>query len=236
MKQKMFVPENETSYTFEDYSELRIEFDEILKGFGYNSDQSYIDFPRPDIQIQNSSALKEQMIKGIQSVSLTSEASKREFLVSPVLWQVINYIPVRIRLGYSLNISNALQGAIDYYIESADKVLILQMKQGDMQKNFNQLVAQMIALDQWMAESPEPSSIYGAVSMGEVWQFGVLDRQNKFFTKDIAIHTLPNDVDQLLQILIGSLTRSPFEVLETSDRTSDNNHDEPPEFWNGDME
>lgn len=76
-----------------------------------------------------------------------------------------------------------------------------------MQRGFTQLAVELIAVDQW---SPLSSSkIYGTVSVGNIWQFGVLHRETKQIVQDINLYRVPTDVEDLLRILIA--------ILESSD-------------------
>ena len=65
----------------------------------------------------------------------------------------------------------------------------------------------MVALD--MYASAESSCLYGAVSVGDVWRFGVLDRAGKTITQDVSQFVVPDSMDDLLAILVGILLNSP---------------------------
>jgi hypothetical protein len=45
--------------------------------------------------------------------------------------------------------------------------------------------------------------IYGAVTLGDIWKFGTLDRKKKHIIKNIHSHTIPEDTEQLFAILMG---------------------------------
>ena len=47
--------------------------------------------------------------------------------------------------------------------------------------------------------------MYGAVSIGNVWQFGILQRQNKSILQDLNLFRVPMDVEDLLRVLIEIL-------------------------------
>jgi hypothetical protein len=44
---------------------------------------------------------------------------------------------------------------------------------------------------------------YGAVTMGDVWRFGTLETARNLVTQDITLYRVPDDLDQLIRILIG---------------------------------
>ena len=47
--------------------------------------------------------------------------------------------------------------------------------------------------------------IHGAVSIGKVWQFGRLDRQDKIVVQDLHLYRVPEDLKDLMAILVGIL-------------------------------
>ena len=71
-----------------------------------------------------------------------------------------------------------------------------------MTRGFTQLAVEMIALS--MVEDA-PSKIYGAVTMGSLWVFGILDRDRKLITQDIDGYQVPSGIEELVSILVGIL-------------------------------
>ncbi|MFN7661014.1 MAG: hypothetical protein ACK5P3_23330 [Dolichospermum sp.] len=63
-----------------------------------------------------------------------------------------------------------------------------------------------IALDQWV-EGDEPI-LNGAVTTGDIWQFGSFQRENKLITQDLMLYRVPTDLEILMQILVGTLTQN----------------------------
>lgn len=52
---------------------------------------------------------------------------------------------------------------------------------------------------------PESQPILiGAVTMGDLWQFGRLDRTARWIIEDINSYRVPEDLETLLRILIAS--------------------------------
>jgi hypothetical protein len=47
--------------------------------------------------------------------------------------------------------------------------------------------------------------IYGAVTMGTIWIFGILDPENRCITRDISSYRLPDDLEELVKILVRIL-------------------------------
>jgi hypothetical protein len=73
----------------------------------------------------------------------------------------------------------------------------------DLERGFVQLAIELIALDQWI-ESDQPI-LYGAISTGNIWQFGRFDRQTRAITQDLDLYRVPADLNDLLRILINIL-------------------------------
>jgi|GEM_PF-3587930 len=53
--------------------------------------------------------------------------------------------------------------------------------QADLSRGFSQLAAELVALDQWIDSSQ--AEIIGAVTTGNIWQFGVLLMKNMYSNK-----------------------------------------------------
>jgi hypothetical protein len=48
--------------------------------------------------------------------------------------------------------------------------------------------------------------LYGAVTTGDIWKFGKLQRQQRQIEQDINLYRVPADLGELLGILVGILT------------------------------
>ena len=51
----------------------------------------------------------------------------------------------------------------------------------------------------------EQDIYYGAVTIGDVWRFGKLDRVNQVVTQDINLFKVPDDLDDLAKVIVGIL-------------------------------
>lgn len=56
-----------------------------------------------------------------------------------------------------------------------------------------------------LAQVEEQNILYSAVTIGDVWRFGKLDTKEDQITQDISLYRVPDDLEQLTQILIGIL-------------------------------
>ena len=105
-----------------------------------------------------------------------------------------------LRIEYPLRINNKLQGNLDYFIQSEQNLIVVEAKRDDLTRGFTQLAVEMIAVS--MLEDA-PKIIYGLVTMGDVWVFGILDVASRKVTRDMTSYTLPNDVEEIIKILVG---------------------------------
>jgi hypothetical protein len=193
-------------YTFRKYFELRFAPADILKELGVNLTRGTIDWPISNNQITRLVDLKERLEEAIQRVSLTSEAARREVLIAPILLEVAHITESKINIEYPIEINQFLRGDLDYYLQSQYQVLVVEAKHADLTRGFTQLAVELIALDQWI-EGEEPI-LYGAVTTGEIWQFGSFQRENKLITQDLMLYRVPTDLEILMQILVGTLTQN----------------------------
>ena len=190
-------------YTFSDYFELNYPTKEVLEEFGYAYCFEQLCLPQSARVIAPLAALREMYIRKLPHISLTSEAAKREFYVAPLLLELLNYLSFEINVEYPLDAGENLSGNIDYFMTSANNMVILEAKKGDMEKGFTQLAVELIALDKYL-ETPQPD-LYGAVTLGDVWRFGILERATHRLKKDMNAYTLLSDLEQIVSILIGIL-------------------------------
>jgi len=192
------------TYTFRKYFELRFAPADILQELGVNLTRGTIDWPVSNNQISRLIDLKERLEDAMQRVSLTSEAARREVLIAPILLEVAHITESKINIEYPIEINQFLRGDLDYYLQSQHQVLVVEAKHADLTRGFTQLAVELI--DQWI-EGDEPI-LYGAVTTGDIWQFGSFQRENKLITQDIMLYRVPTDLEILMQILVGTLTQN----------------------------
>ena len=190
-------------YTFKDYFELSNPIEEIVKELGYSYSLGILNLPKNEnINIESIKLLKENYYKVLPKINLNSEAAKREFLIAPILFEIAKETDSKINLEYPINVDDKLSGYLDYLIQSKQKIIVIEAKKGDIDKGFNQLAAELIALDKY-EEEEGGECLYGAITIGEMWKFTILDRKSKHITKDIHNYTIPDNVEQVFAILMG---------------------------------
>jgi hypothetical protein len=135
--------------------------------------------------------------------ALNNEMARREFLIAPVITEIIMYTQSLVRVEFPLAVNDQLKGTLDYWLEGKHGFLVIEAKNGDLEQGFVQLAAELIALDQWL-QDPVPH-LFGAVSVGSVWQFGILQRVEKTVIQDVSLFRVPMDVEDLLRVIIAAL-------------------------------
>ncbi|MGD1950616.1 MAG: hypothetical protein ACFB14_13360 [Leptolyngbyaceae cyanobacterium] len=189
--------DKDTNYTLQSYFELPHDTDEILAEFGYA--QERITLPKTTAELDSLKRCIERVLPHVQQ---PSEVAKREVLVAPILTEVATVCNQTLRFEYLLKVNNWLQGSLDYLIRAETQIVVVEAKRDDLTRGFTHLAAEMIALG--MVEGA-PEIIYGAVTMGSLRVFGVLDRGAKLITQDIGGYRVPDDLEELVRVLVGIL-------------------------------
>ncbi len=200
------------SYTFRSYFEMPYEADEILAEFGYTLRRSRLSLPTVTTVLERLPELKQRLEETLVLISLSNETARREALVFPVLLEVARFCQCQIRIEYPLTVNDWLKGSLDYLLRRNGDLLVIVgaacpqdiAKNADLARGFTQLAVEFIAL----AQAESKMMLYGAVTVGDAWRFGYLDTRKSEITQDIALYRIPDDLQQLTQILIG-LIQSP---------------------------
>jgi hypothetical protein len=191
-------------YSFSDYFNLNIPIDELLAYFNYQyRAEARYSLRHATTRPPFFETLQAELTKYIEFFSLNNEVARREVLISPILLKVALFLNVPLRFEYPLRVNKQLGGKIDYYMQRENNLLIIEAKQADLTRGFAQLAVELIALDQWL--EPDDKPLYGCISIGDIWRFGVLQRQSKLITEDMYVYQVPANLEELLAILIGIL-------------------------------
>ena len=192
------------SYTFADYFKLNFAPQDILAYFGVTLQRRSLQLQQYTGLLDRLANLKTRIEESLPRLSLTSEMARREFLIAPVLTDLLHYTQATLNVEYPINVNHQLKGSLDYLLQNHQTVLVIEAKNEDLERGFVQLATELIALDQWI-ESDQPL-IQGAISTGNIWQFGQFDRQSRAITQDIDLYRVPADVEEVLRILIYQLS------------------------------
>lgn len=200
------ILQKDKSYTFSDYFHLNHPTKDIVAEFGYTYELRKIALPQEDVG-ETFQQLKTKFYQKLPRISLTSEAAKREVLVAPIFLELMDYIELNMDIEYPVYVNEWLKGNIDYLLRSQGEFIVVEAKNADMERGFTQLAVELIAMEQYL-ETYQQSPIYGAVTVGNIWQFGSLDRERKYISKDIDTFRVPSDVEELFKVIVGILMPS----------------------------
>jgi hypothetical protein len=187
--------------TFSQFFDLPFTAEDVLAEFDCTIDRSPINLPRKalDRPLDN---LRHELARNRQRIELVNEMARREALIGPLLFEVAEISDQRINVEYSIVVSEHLRGTVDYYIANHN-LLVTVAKQADLVRGFTQLSVELIALDQW-TKSTSPI-LYGAVSTGEDWRFAAFNRATKVIIQDPQRFLVPENLEELVEILVGIL-------------------------------
>ncbi|MBC8137879.1 MAG: hypothetical protein H8F28_18525 [Fibrella sp.] len=210
MRSPFVLPESVRS--FSQYAEFNVSTETVIAilGYSFGSDLLFLPKVSPShIPADNKSYIRRRLEDALRKVAFNSEMARREFLMAPIILEVATLAEAALASEHPFDISPRLHGSLDYLLQKENAVVVIEAKSADMSRGFTQLSAEMIALDQYV--DPIVPMIYGAVTTGDTWRFGTLDRENKRITQDIHQFTIPDDLDDLLAVLVGILEGAPAE-------------------------
>jgi hypothetical protein len=196
-------------YTYSKYFELRIDPIDLCEYFGYSLSLQELKLLEAMVEPLDIAALKRRISKISTRLISRNEQAKREMLVAPVIEFVVEASDALIRIEYPVNVSAQLQGNVDYLISIDNflQLLVIALRFDDLDYGFTQLMAELIALDQW-ERSPaveQQPILIGAVTTGVVWQFARLNRQSKQIIQGVNAWRSPEDLEAIVQMLVRSL-------------------------------
>jgi len=200
----------EQAYTYSRYSELQIDPIDLCEYFGYRLDIVHeLSLATLTGDLPDLLQLQQRLSRISTRLISRNEQSKREMLVAPVVEYVVEIADALIRIEYAVKVSHQLQGTVDYLlsIDNLSQLLVIEAKRDDLDYGFTQLMAELIALDQW-ERSPSKASqpiLLGAITTGAIWQFAALDRVEKKIRQGVRSFRSPEDLDEIVRNLVGSL-------------------------------
>jgi len=196
------------SYTFRRYFEMKFAIADILQELNATFTKGNLPLPQatPPTLKDTLPALQKRLSQAIARVNLTSESARQQTLVAPILLEVAELTNATVNIEYSIEVNQYLHSDLDYYLKTDHQVLVVEAKQADITRGFTQLAVELIALDSW-TNLPDPK-LYGAVTTGDIWQFGCFDRDTRLITQDLTLYRVPSDLALLMPVLIGILSVS----------------------------
>ncbi len=200
------------SYTFSKYFDLPYTPQDILADLGCTLTRTdSANLPYSEAPLEWLPALSDSLKRRLKRVNTTTEQARREALIFPVIDQICDQLNYPLHIEYTLSVSNWLKGSLDYYIPSPYNLVIIEAKQSDLTKGFTQLAVELIALDEWINHTMP--ILYGAVSTGEIWKFGMFHRDARQITEYLPLHPIPQELEFVTRTLIGILQAESTRAL-----------------------
>lgn len=193
------------AYTFSNFFELKIEAKDLAQEFGYTLERKWLQLPQFQGELDRLQETQSRITEILPYVSLGNETARREFMISPIMHDLIHYAKIEIRIEYKLKVTEQLQGVFDYLLQSPNYVIVVEAKKEDLDFGMTQLVAELIALDHWLDDFPQ-TTILGAVTTGRIWQFARLDRPTEHLEQGLENYQIPEQFDTVLRILMQAVT------------------------------
>ncbi|OKH55185.1 hypothetical protein NIES2101_04250 [Calothrix sp. HK-06] len=189
------------SYTFSKYFELSFAIQDILAELDCSYNLESLTLPSSEVDDSLINNLKQNIETNLQYVKLSSESARQQVIIAPILLEVCKTTQTRLNVEYPVSVSEQLKGSFDYYIDKDRGMLVVEAKQADLNRGFTQLAVELIALDQWT--SKDTPILYGAVTTGEDWRFGIYKRAEKIILEDIKLYRVPEEIHLLVKTLVG---------------------------------
>lgn len=205
MNRPQILQPNQT-YTFSKYFELSFSPEDILAELGCSYNRERLQLPTVEIPEDAIAPLTSIINRNFIRVKLLSEDARKQAIIAPILLEVCEITQTQLNIEYPINVNARLQGRLDYYISQGKELLVIEAKQADLSRGFTQLAVELIALDQWTRS--ETPILYGAVTTGEDWRFGIYHRQSQQITEDLKLYRVPEEITTLVSILAGILNNS----------------------------
>ncbi|NMG08036.1 hypothetical protein [Brasilonema sp. UFV-L1] len=189
------------SYTFSKYFDLPFTPEDILAELGCSYDRDRLQLPKAECDFNRIEEVRVLIERNLKYVKLLSEDARKQAIIAPILLEVCDLAETQLNIEYPVSINQQLKGSFDYYISKGKELLVIEAKQADLSRGFTQLSVELIALDQWI--DSKTLILYGAVTTGEDWRFGIYKRQEKKIIEDLKLYRVPEEIRELLNILVG---------------------------------
>jgi len=194
------------NYSFSDYFKINIRSDDLASLFNYSYELKEIDFKKDELSTDLKAWIDDFLshYDNLRKlVNLTNEMAVREFLISPIIFELVKRFNVKVDIENSVYYSEILKGSIDYILRKNSNFIAIEAKNSDMNRGFNQLISELIALDKIIEQ--DDALIYGVVTTGTEWNFALLDRKNKTIIQDTKNLYLTQNLEEIFQVIISIL-------------------------------
>ncbi|NEP12893.1 MAG: hypothetical protein F6K14_22355 [Symploca sp. SIO2C1] len=163
--------------------------------------------------IEGSPLLSNTLDETVQlAISINTEKARSELIIAPVLLEIRRRakFPISLFSGTEFNIApnRGLSGYCDYILSRSKEqlmvntpvVMVVEAKNENIKGGLGQCIAAMVAAQMFnQQEGNHISTIYGAVTTGEIWKFLFLS--NSVISIDLSDYYIVRDVGKIIGIL-----------------------------------
>ena len=202
----LFIKEG-SSLTFSDCFRLGYTTRAVAEFHGYIYRPEFLLLPQARVESTVIESIRQHIVHVLPLLETQNEVAKREFMIAPIVSEIAIATKARISTDVEIDISESLRGRLDYLLESAERsVIVVEAKRDNLDDGFSQLVAELIAIDQWT--DSQQAHVFGAVSVGKAWSFGILERESKIIYHDLETYSVPLNLEKVMRILTAALLPS----------------------------
>jgi hypothetical protein len=198
------------------YSDFKLS--EVIQKFGLKvNEQSglFANIQEEDYSDLLATILKENVDL---AVSINTEKARSEMIISPILLEIrrkLNYeISFFSGVDFNVDSQNGLNGFCDFLISLSKEQLfirapiitLVEAKNENLKSGLAQCIAEMVAANLFNEQQGNSIKIiYGAVTIGTIWQF--LKLEEKVVSIDLSEYYI-RDVKKILGILLSAIKQS----------------------------
>lgn len=151
------------------------------------------------------------------AVAMSTEKARSELIIAPILLEARRRCEGGVSLfsGVEFNVdaSQGLAGFCDFLLSLSPEqllmrspvVAIVEAKNENLRAGLAQCIAEMVAAQLFNQQQQQPiQQIYGAVTIGTIWQF--LKLESSVVSVDLTEYYI-RDIERILGILMGALNQ-----------------------------
>ena len=152
------------------------------------------------------------------AVAISSEKARSEMIISPVLLEIrrkFNYeISFFSGVDFTVDSQRGLNGFCDFILSLSSEqllvrspvIVLVESKNENLRSGLAQCIAEMVAAQLFNERSGNQiKAIYGAVTIGTIWQF--LKLEGNIVSIDLSEYYI-KDIKRILGILYGAIAQS----------------------------
>lgn len=198
------------------YSDFKLN--EVIDYFGliiHEASGLFADVPEQECSDLLTTILQENVDL---AVAINSEKARSEMIISPILLEIrrkFNYeIGLFSGVDFTVDVQRGLNGFCDFILSLSSEqllvrspvIVLVESKNENLRSGLAQCIAEMIAAKIFNERGGNSiKTVYGAVTIGTIWQFMKLDK--KIVSIDLSEYYI-KDVKKILGILFWAIAQN----------------------------